>query len=630
MPESIDPRSHTIADDRRADLLRLFPEAAGEGGTVDVEKLRLAIGDKVAVGKERYGLNWPGKADCFATIQAPSLATLRPAPKESVDWDSTENLIIEGDNLEVLKLLQKAYLGKVKMIYIDPPYNTGNDFIYPDNYSESLDTYLQYTGQVDDEGKKFSTNLDTDGRFHSKWLNMMYPRLYLARNLLTSDGLLLVSIDDHELRNLRCISDEIFGEENFCGMFVWEKKKKPSFLHSSMGITTEYILAYARDRSMAAPFVGGKVEQGKMYPFNNAGNPLATLTFPPGSVKFWTGRGEVEPQDMSEGNIVTELLDRVEIRNGVNAQAFRLKGEWRYSQAKVDELIRDGEEIVIRRLPFRPNLVSKSDRDKKMANLLSVKGTATPTYEDATEEVRVLLGSDVVDYPKPVGLIQTLVAATTANDDIVLDFFAGSGTTGHAVMAQNAEDGAKRRVILVQLPEPTGRDDYPNIASITRERMRRAIRAISQEKQRKLSGEGTGHSGGFRAYSLTPSCILPWNATPTKEEGVLQARLSSHVRNVASSMATADLLCEILLRSGFALTTPVEEKRVDQSIVHSVAGGAMLVCLERELTLSAIRAMADIKPLRIVCLDSSFAGNDQLKANAVQTFKNRGITFKTI
>src|SRR5438876_929402 len=214
LPLKLDLRSHDIAEDKRQELLRLFPEIRTEGNKLDFDRLKLALGEAVDVGKERYGMHWPGKADCFKAIQTPSLATVLPGPRESVNFDDTENLVIEGDNLEVLKLLQKSYLGKIKMIYIDPPYNTGSDFIYPDEYAESLQTYLEYSGQADPAGKKFSTNTETDGRFHSKWLNMMYPRIYLARNLLRDDGLILISIDDHELKALRFLMDDIFGEEN--------------------------------------------------------------------------------------------------------------------------------------------------------------------------------------------------------------------------------------------------------------------------------------------------------------------------------------------------------------------------------------------------------------------------------
>src|SRR6185437_12816621 len=245
LPQKLDLRSHDIAEDKRQELLRLFPEIRTESDKLDFDRLKLALGEAVDVGKERYGMNWPGKADCFKTIQSPSLGTLRPCPDESVNFDTSENLIIEGDNLEVLKLLQKSYLGKVKMIYIDPPYNTGNDFIYPDNYTESVQTYLEYTGQVDADGKRFGTNTDTEGRFHSKWLNMMYPRLNLARNLLRNDGIIFISIDDHEAPRLRILADDIFGEENFIAQLVWKSRQNKDD-RAVNGVSTdhEYVLCY--------------------------------------------------------------------------------------------------------------------------------------------------------------------------------------------------------------------------------------------------------------------------------------------------------------------------------------------------------------------------------------------------
>ena len=258
-PEKLDLRSFGITDEKRAELLGLFPEARTEGGKIDFERLKLSLGETVDVGKERYGMNWPGKADCFRTIQTPSVGTLRPAPEESVNFDTTENLIIEGDNLEVLKLLQKSYLGKIKMIYIDPPYNTGNDFIYPDNFSESLQTYLEYTGQVDAEGKKFGTNTEADGRFHSKWLNMMYPRLYLARNLLRDDGVIFVSIDDHELDNLRKIMNEIFGEKNICATFIWNTEGNTDNQYA-IKVNHEYVLAYYKDSDYSDQAIGRVID----------------------------------------------------------------------------------------------------------------------------------------------------------------------------------------------------------------------------------------------------------------------------------------------------------------------------------------------------------------------------------
>jgi adenine-specific DNA-methyltransferase len=246
-PEHLDLRSPDIAEDRRQELLRLFPEVRTEGGQLDFERLKLALGEAVDVGKERYGMNWPGKAECFKTIQAPSLGTLRPAPAESINFETTENLIIEGDNLEVLKLLQKAYLGKVKLIYIDPPYNTGNDFIYPDHYAESLQTYLEYIGQVDSEGRRYGNkNSSDDGRFHSKWLNMMYPRLYLARNLLREDGVIFISVDDHEVDNLKRICNEVFGEENFRANIVWKRTVSGAVSGQGFVVAHDHILCFSR------------------------------------------------------------------------------------------------------------------------------------------------------------------------------------------------------------------------------------------------------------------------------------------------------------------------------------------------------------------------------------------------
>jgi len=275
-PEKLDLRSQDIAEDKRLELTQLFPEVRTEGGQIDFDRLKQVLGEAVDVGKERYGMTWPGKADCFKTIQAPSLGTLRPCPEESVNFDASENMIIEGDNLEVLKLLQKSYLGKVKMIYIDPPYNTGNDFIYPDNYTESLQTYLEYTGQVDAQGKKFGTNTDTDGRFHSKWLNMMYPRLYLARNLLREDGVIFISIDDNELDNLRKLCNEIFGEESFVACITWQKMYSGKADATHFGRFHENILCFAKNIAVAQVNLLPRTEEMNARYSNPDGDPRGT------------------------------------------------------------------------------------------------------------------------------------------------------------------------------------------------------------------------------------------------------------------------------------------------------------------------------------------------------------------
>ncbi len=446
-------RSSDVVAQNLEHLKLLFPDAFTDG-KIDFKVLKQLLGTVVDESEEKYGLNWHGKRQARQLALTPSIGTLRPSREDSVNWDTTRNLMIEGDNLEVLKLLQKSYTGKVKLIYIDPPYNTGKDFIYPDNYRDNIRNYLELTGQVDGSHRKLSSNTETSGRFHTDWLNMMYPRLKLARNLLKEDGVILISIGDEEMHNLHSICDEIFGYENFCGTFVWEKKKKPSFLNQSMGTVTDYIIAYAKDRPNSPSFTAGTVEEGKKYSFNNAGNSLTVLKFPAKSVTFGLADQIVEAQDMSKGNIKTELLDDVHIQNRTNCNPFRLRGEWRYSQSKLDEFVAAGDNISISKTPFRPNYVNRSGEPKKIANLLSYRVNDVPTNEDATEDARKVFGNNVVSYPKPEGLLKYLIRTISRGDDLVLDFFAGSGTTASGTWRQNVDDSCARRFILVQLPEP--------------------------------------------------------------------------------------------------------------------------------------------------------------------------------
>ena len=463
-----------------AQLAELVPEAVADG-KLDIEKLRELLADDVADSNERFGLFWPGKKRALRAAQAPTTATLKPDFAHSKDWDTTQNVFIEGDNLEVLKTLQRHYHNKIKLIYIDPPYNTGKDFVYPDNFKEGLDTYLEWTRQVNEEGKKVSTNSETEGRYHSNWLNMMYPRLKLARNLLTDDGVIFISIDDNEIDNLTRLCKEVFGESNFSTTFIRQKKKKPSLLHENVGSMTEYVICVTRNRSFTFPFSVDVTTAGKKYPLNNAGNSLGILRFPAGIVRFRMSDCTVEPQDMSEGNIVTKLLDTLVIENGVNKNEFRLEGEWRYSQATLDEIVADGDLITISKIPFRPNHVKAGGEVKKMHNLLTPNTYGAGTNEDGTEELIQILGGDYFDNPKPSSLVRVLTQAVTYDDPtaIVLDFFAGSSTTAHAVMALNAEDkdDGKRRFIMVQLPEPTPDDSdarkagFRTIADISRKRI---------------------------------------------------------------------------------------------------------------------------------------------------------------
>jgi adenine-specific DNA-methyltransferase len=622
-PEKLDLGSLDIAEERRQELLRLFPEIRTEGGKLDLERLKLALGEAVDVGRERYGMNWPGKAECFRTIQAPSLAALRPCPDESVNFDTTGNLIIEGDNLEALKLLQKSYLGKVKMIYIDPPYNTGNDFIYPDNYTESLQTYLEYTGQVDAEGRKFSTNTEADGRFHSKWLNMMYPRLYLARNLLRQDGVIFVSIDDREVNALRFLLNEVFGEDAFLGQFVWHSKKGGGGDVKAVVIEHEYVLAFAR----VGPEGSVAKEMLESLPLNLMDEKGA---FRKGRElnKWGAGSARSDRPTMYFPIPGPQGEDAYPIRNDGS------EGRWRLGKQAMLRIVAEGNALFERRddgtYIVYEKIRSTEPRRKSYRTLLLSEGTAA----EGTSTLKLLfVGVSPYDYPKPLTLLRRLLEIAGVDDgDIVLDFFAGSGTTAHALLDLDAQDGSSREFILVQLPEPTGREDLPTIADICKERVRRAIRTLNEKDEGNLDlGDGSRQNRGFRVFKLAESCFRPWDAGASRDAGELAEQLEMFVDHIRDGRTDQDLLFEILLRSGYPLASPVGKLALAGKTVYSVAGGLLFICLERELTLELIRAMAERKPERIVCLDEGFAGNDQLKANAVQIFKTKGVTsFKTV
>ncbi|MCZ6938823.1 site-specific DNA-methyltransferase [Micrococcus luteus] len=611
-----------------AQLADLIPEAIADG-KVDVEKLKELLDGDAADSSERFGLFWPGKKRALRAAQEPTTATLKPDFENSKDWDTTKNVFIEGDNLEVLKILQKHYHAKIKLIYIDPPYNTGNDFVYPDNYKEGLDTYLEWTRQVNEEGKKVTTNAETEGRYHSNWLNMMYPRLKLARNLLTDDGVLFISIDDNEFDNLSRLCKELFGEDNFSTTFIRQKKKKPSFLHSNVGSMTEYVVCVTRNKNSTFPFSVDTTTAGKKYPLNNAGNSLGRLTFPAGSVRFAMADGVVAPQDMSEGKIITRLTDELVIENGVNKNAFTLEGEWRYRQSRLDEIVEAGEQVTISKIPFRPNHVKVGGEVKKMHNLLTPDTYKVGTNEDGTEEVSKLLGGDYFDNPKPSSLVRVLTQAVTYDDPqaIVLDFFAGSGTTAHAVMALNAEDGGARRSIVVQLPEPVldGSDafkaGYRTISEISRARIKAAAAALEASRAGQLDDAKGPLDTGFRAYRLADTNFVKWRLSSDVAEDALQQHLLS-LRDSATDDATADdLLTEILLKQGYSLTeavSPAEVAGLDVRLVRDTDGDVAVVAYLNEHvkpTLEQLRALVDKSPTRIIVLEDAFQGDDELKTN---------------
>lgn len=645
-PEKFDLRSHDITADKQAALRSAFPEVFTEGGKIDFERLKLALGETIDSGKERYGMNWPGKADCFKTIQQPSMATLVPVKSESESWDTTENLIIEGDNLEVLKLLQKSYLGRVKMIYIDPPYNTGNDFIYPDNYAESLDTYLRYTGQVDSEGRKYSTNTEADGRFHSKWLNMMYPRLYLARNLLRDDGVIFISIDDHEVENLRRLCNEIFGEENAVGIICWKNvtDNNPTLINKD----NEFVLCYAKmleaqpeawrsgvseakdllqaefDRLKAKKLPLAVIEERIRDFISDNSESLGFLTRYKNVDEHGVYTGSESVHNPRAGGYDFEVLHpKTDLPMRKPANGYRFP-EKTFREMEKSGVILYGEDEK-RIVKIKKYL---ADYEDTLRSVVVMDGRL------GSYDVKRLFESEgsIFTNPKPVELIKSFISYATDKESLILDFFGGSGTTAQAVLELNRADSGRRKFILVQLPEPTERKDFPTIADITKERVRRVCTRLNGDREDELALEsGAKPDLGFKVFKLQSSNFKTWNAEVPKESGAVSQQLEMHVNHIVEGRTQEDLLFEILLKSGFPLTTPIETVTLAGKTVFSIAEGAMLICLEKTLTPEVIKEMAARKPERVVCLDEGFAGNDQLKTNAVQTMKTKGVTsFRTV
>ena len=597
-------------------LARSFPECLSEG-RIDFKMLQKLLGDWVVDGNERFGLMWPGKSQCIRVIQEPSTATLKPDRGESVNFETTKNVFIEGENLEVLKLLQKAYFGKIKMIYIDPPYNTGQEFIYPDKYAQSLETYLTYTGQVDSEARRFSTNTDTVGRYHSNWLNMMYPRLYFARNLLRDDGAIFISIDDHELSRLRELCDQIFGEENFKADIAWQKRYTRS--NNTVDFTTvvEHVLVYAKSEAYEVNLLPRTEEANSRY--SNPDND------PRGK---WKGASFLNPASPQNRHNLCYPL-----RNPTTGEVIHpTTNAWRRSKEAFEKLRAED------RLYWGPDGKAAVPTIKMF---LSEARGLTPTNfwahdyaghtDEGTKDLELLIPGKVFNNPKPVRLVRRMLEHTcNSPGDIVLDFFAGSCVTAQAVIELNLEDQGSRSFIVVQLPEPVAEGSnaskagFSTIAEIGRERIRRVIDRVRQLSQDQLDLIHRDPADlGFKAFQLADSNFRVWDGRVDRadaEEMVKQ--LDLHVDHRQHGSTPEDIVHEILLKIGCSLTTTIETVQLKGSEVYSVDSGALLICLERHITSELIDALADANASQVICLDEGFRGNDQLKVNAVQTFKS--------
>lgn len=624
--ETLKGKSKDIVAENISKIKELFPEVFCEN-KIDLERLQEVLGEYIEDKEERYSFNWKGKSKAIRIAQTQSTGTLRPVKEESKNWDTTENLYIEGDNLEVLKLLQKTYHGEIKMIYIDPPYNTGNDFVYPDNYSDNIKNYLEITGQVDSEGKKICTNSETSGRYHTDWLNMMYPRLKLAKNLLSDDGVIFLSIDDTEVSNLRKICDEVFGENNFIKILKWKKKKQPSFLHGHVAGIMEYILVYARATENLEK-LSVDITSDSTKRIDNSSNKQSKRLIRKGiQVKLSSDISIIKKGVYKNKTMETEFLNDVFIINGRTINDFEAIARFRNDQSSIDRFVAEDVLFITKNYSFRRDLVEEEkDTRKSITDLLLDWGD----NQDSDKEITELFNIKVFDYTKPTKLIYNLNKSIFSEDSIVLDFFSGSSTTAHAVMQLNSEDNGKRKFIMVQLPEITDEKSeaykagYKNICEIGKERIRRAGEKILKEN--KDEEEVKDIDIGFKVFKLDSSNIKKWTADVNN----LELTMDNMIENFLPDRTEDDIVYEIMLKYGIDLTSSVEMKKIFDKKVFIIGAGELFICIDDEITLEIVEELVklkdELKPkiTRIVFKDNGFK-DDSIKTNAIQIFKRNKI-----
>jgi adenine-specific DNA-methyltransferase len=633
-PDSPELKSADLVAENIARLKELFPEAFANEGKIDFHVLRQLLGDRVDDDEERYGLNWHGKRAARQLALTPSTGTLRPCPEESVNWDTTQNIFIEGDNLEVLKLLQKSYAGKVKLIYIDPPYNTGKDFVYPDNFQDSIKNYLRITGQIEG-GQRITSNTEASGRFHTDWLNMMYPRLKLARALMREDGLIFISVDAGELCNVALLMNDIFGEDNLVGQLIWKKSYGGGAKTKHVVILHDYVLCYSRDKE--------HLPRIELPP-----DPAARRYYKHRDSKFDT-RGPYRLQPLATNS----NDERPNLRYAIPWEGEEIwpEKQWQWEKTRAMAALENDELVFSQQggqwsVNYKQYLRDESGVERGAKPFSILEG---PYTQVGTGEIAELLGDPkVFSFPKPVGLLSALVRyCHPADEFLCVDFFAGSGTTGQALMEENAATSGKRRFLLVQLPEPldgTATEGKAasrfceqngvaaNIAEITKERIRRAAKEIHSRHPALPTDLG------FRVFKLDSSSVRPWEAS--KE--TLAEALTAAVDHVKPDRTEDDLLYDIILKHGLDLCAAIDEKQIGRHKVRSVGGGAVFTCFGSRITAADVEELADgigkwreeLAPAnpelsRVVFRDSAFE-TDVAKTNLALILKERGFDEKLV
>ena len=614
-------KSLDITEEKRNRLKEVLPEAFTEG-KIDWEKLKATLGEDIEFKNERYVLNWAGKSEAFRVLQSPTTATLVPCEEESVEFDDTDNIFIEGENLEVLKVLQKSYFGKIKMIYIDPPYNTGNDkFIYPDKFSETKEDYLSRIGDKDETGYMtreglFRKNSKDSGHYHSNWLSMMYPRLFLARNLLREDGVIFVSIDDNEVHNLRLLMNEVFGEENFIGKLVWKRRASSALADNNVSVDHEYVICF--HKGLFSGFTGNeKIFKSYRNPDNDP-------------------RGDWVLGDLTVGmtasmrpNQAYDLVDPITKK----VYPHNPNRVWAYIPSSMEKLVDEGRIHFPEDISRRPMMKRFKNELKDTHNPFSSLMMDVGLNTEATKQIQQIMDGNIFEYSKPLSLLKIISKQVTSSQtDIILDFFSGSGTTAHAIFDLNKQDNGNRKFIMVQLPEKCDEKSeaykagYKTIAEIGKERIRRVIRKIKADKQSKLDVDDTTDKQnlGFKVFKLQQSNFKIWRSD-VKTEEELVTQLTLHTDPVDENAKIKNILYELLLKSGVPLTARIEEKGGH----YQVNDGEIALMLEK-VNESIIKKVIAENPNKVITLDRLFNNNDQLKTNTALQMKDAGIEFKAV